>query len=343
MTKRNEDNERIKRKYRHYLQQASGKSEATLDKVAAALARFEASTGARSFKLFHTEQAVAFKARLQNARNPRTKEPLSLATINGILGDVKAFFKWLAWQPGYKSRISPTDADYFSLPMKDVAAASAYIERPYPSMEQSLHAFRQMPASTVIDRRNRAVFALLLMTCIRDTALTSLKLKHVDLSALVIYQNGREVRTKASKTITTYLFPIDCEVEAAFGEWVREVSAELLLGPADPLFPKTLMRVGASGGFEVAGLSREHWSTASPVRAIVRDAFAAADLPHFTPHAFRRTLQDWGARRCQTPEQYKALSQNLGHDSVLTTFASYGTVARVRQGEIIRAMGGDNR
>ncbi|MEM9840193.1 MAG: site-specific integrase [Pseudomonadota bacterium] len=339
MTKRNEENERIKRKYRHYLQQASGKSEATLDKVAASLARFEASTGAKSFKLFHTEQAVAFKVRLQNEKNPKTKEHLSLATVNSILGDVKTFFKWLAWQPGYKSRISPTDADYFSLPMKDVAAATAYTERPYPSLEQALHAFRQMPSATVIQRRSRAVLALLLITGIRDTALTSLKLKHIDLVARAIYQNGREVRTKASKTITTYLLPLDPEVEAAFDAWVEELMAKHLFGPSDPLFPKTLMRVGAGGGFEVAGLSREHWATASPVRAIVRDAFAAASLPHFTPHAFRRTLQDWAAKRCQTPEEYKALSQNLGHESVLTTFASYGTVARERQREIIRGMG----
>lgn len=191
MTKRNEEHERIKRKYRHYLQQSSGKSDATLDKVAAALARFEESTGHKSFKRFTTEQAVSFKSRLQLERNERTGERLSLATVNGILGDVKAFFKWLAWEPGYKSRISPTDADYFSLPMKDVAAATAYTERPYPSVSQALHAFRHMPFETPIQRRDRAVFALLLMTGVRDTALTSLRLKHVNRAEGVIYQNGR--------------------------------------------------------------------------------------------------------------------------------------------------------
>src|SRR5258708_1625875 len=34
----------------------------------------------------------------------------------------------------------------------------------------------------------------------------------------------------------------------------------------------------------------------------------------------------------------KAWSQNLGHESVLTTFSSYGDVARHRQAEIIRAL-----
>jgi hypothetical protein len=37
-----------------------------------------------------------------------------------------------------------------------------------------------------------------------------------------------------------------------------------------------------------------------------------------------------------TPEEMKAWSQNLGHEDVLTTFTSYGTVHVLRQGELIR-------
>jgi hypothetical protein len=36
--------------------------------------------------------------------------------------------------------------------------------------------------------------------------------------------------------------------------------------------------------------------------------------------------------RCRSPEEFKAWSQNLGHEGVLTTFYSYGTVAPRRQG-----------
>jgi hypothetical protein len=39
------------------------------------------------------------------------------------------------------------------------------------------------------------------------------------------------------------------------------------------------------------------------------------------------------------PSVNKAWSQNLGHENVLTTFSSYGDVARHRQAEIIRALG----
>ena len=59
-------------------------------------------------------------------------------------------------------------------------------------------------------------------------------------------------------------------------------------------------------------------------------------LPYFNPHSLRNTLVQLGQTCCQTPEQFKAWSQNLGHEEVLTTFRSYGAVSTRRQGEIIR-------
>ena len=49
MTKTNAANERIKRQYFHYLAEAKGQDEATIDRVAASLARFEASTRGRDY------------------------------------------------------------------------------------------------------------------------------------------------------------------------------------------------------------------------------------------------------------------------------------------------------
>ena len=88
----------------------------------------------------------------------------------------------------------------------------------------------------------------------------------------------------------------------------------------------------------MAGLTREHWSDAAPIRAIFRQAFADANLPYANPHSFRNTLAILGEKTCKTPEEMKAWSQNLGHENVLTTFMSYGTVAGHRQAEIINGL-----
>ena len=54
--------------------------------------------------------------------------------------------------------------------------------------------------------------------------------------------------------------------------------------------------------------------------------------------AFGRRSALLGEQICQTPEQFKAWSQNLGHEKVLTTFSSYGEVGAARQREIIREL-----
>jgi integrase len=109
-------------------------------------------------------------------------------------------------------------------------------------------------------------------------------------------------------------------------------------GNDDPVFPATSIAVGASKQFEVTGIDRKHWSTTSPIRTIFRDAFVSADLAYFNPHSFRDTLVHLGMNDRLSPEQMKAISQNIGHDNVLTTLTSYGEVSYQRQGEIIRGL-----
>ena len=165
-----------------------------------------------------------------------------------------------------------------------------------------------------------------------------MKLKHVDVAAGSVFQDAREVATKFSKSFTTYFFPVGENVRQIFDAWVTYLRREKLWGNDDPLFPATLVELGESRQFEAVGLARRHWSTASPIRTIFQDAFKAAGLPYFNPHSFRNTLVQIGQTLCLDAEQFKAWSQNMGHDGVLTTFMSYGNVALPRQGQIIHEM-----
>lgn len=339
MTRHNAKNERIKRAYFHYLREARGRHEASIDGVAKALARFEASTGYREFATFHREQAVAFKRRLDGQINIRTDERLSRSTVVSTLSSLRAFFIWLADQPGYRSKIRYSDADYFNPSEKDARIAKAVRDKPAPTLEQMHHVVAVMPATTDIERRDRALIAFALLTGARDGALASLKLKHVDMTADRVDQDARQVKTKFSKTFSTWFFPVGGEARAVVAEWVAHLRTELLWGEDDPLFPATRMTTSPAGGFVASGLDRTHWSTAEPIRRIFRQAFAAAGLPYFKPHSIRDTLAQLGERVCKTPEEFKAWSQNLGHEKVLTTFTSYGKVASHRQAELIRGLG----
>src|SRR6185312_11217445 len=123
MIKHSAENERIKRNYFAYLKEAKRHSEPTVDAAAKALSRFEEYTGYRDFKAFHFGQAVAFKRHLAEQKGQRSGEKLSKATLHATLKQLRAFFFWLAGQPGYKARLQYSDADYFNLSDKDTRVA----------------------------------------------------------------------------------------------------------------------------------------------------------------------------------------------------------------------------
>ena len=337
MTSYNAANERMKRQYFAYLAEAQGHSEQTIDAVAKAIARFEAYTRYKDFKTFHIEQAKGFKRDFADQRGHRSGEPLSKATLYASLTALKRFFIWLAGQSGYKSRIDYSDAEYFNLSVKDTRIAKAVRTARVPTLEQIRHVIQVMPKTTDIERRNRALIAFTILTGARDGATASLKLRHIDLVEGTLDQDAREVRTKFAKSFVTIFFPVGDDIREAVVDWVKYLRQDKLWGLDDPLFPMTKVAVGTDLRFAAAGLDRRHWSSAGPIWAIFKDAFATAGLPYFNPHSFRKTLALLGGDLCQSAEHYKAWSQNLGHDHVLTTFTSYGDVNSYRQSEIIRS------
>lgn len=337
--KLNAANERIKRDYFAYLKEAMGRDEATIDGVARSLARFEASTGRKDFKRFHREQAVAFKRQLGDASNARTGEQLSKATVLATLRDLRAFFFWLAHLPGFKSHVAYADADYFNLSDKQVAIARARRDKPVPTLAKVELVLAAMPAENQIQRRDQALIAFAMLTGARVGALGSFRLRDIDVITGSVDQDARHVQTKASKSFLTYFMPVSDLARSIVDAWHGELSADLLRGPDDPLFPATELSLDETGNFAPSRLARHGWSTTSPIREIFRRAFESAGLPYFNPHSFRDMLVRYAMTLDLAPEAMKAWSQNLGHTEVMTTFTSYGSVPTHRQGELIRAAG----
>ena len=335
MRKFNEENERIKRKYLHYMRRAQRKDQTTVQRAAEGILRFEASTNFADFKRFHIEQSIKFQDQINEEVSKTTGKPLSKSTIRSILAANKGFFFWLADQPGYKSRIRHSDANYFNMDAKGQRVASTVRDTPYPSMEMARHAFSFMPELTDVDRRNKALFAFLMLTGARDGAISSLRLKHINMIDRCVYQDAREVRTKNSKTITTYFLPLDQAYQDCFANWVEYLRSEKLFGPDDPLFPPVKTGV-VDGLLKVVGFERHIYKNATAIRKAIKEAFTRADLPPFTPHAFRKTLVRWAETAYPTREAFKAFSQNIGHSSVVTTISAYCPVSTERQAELIK-------
>jgi site-specific recombinase XerD len=244
MIKRNGENERVKRRYLVYLKEAKGRDNASIDAAAGAVERFEEYVKRRDFRNFHIEQARGFKAHLLAATNTRNGKPLSASTVHGTLAAVKAFFVWLADQPGYAARIKYADAEYFNAPDNLSRIATARRFKSCPTLAQVRAMIDALANETEIEKRDRALVAFTILSGARDRAIVSFRLKHIDIERGRIEQDSREVRTKRAKTFTSWFFPVGEDIRRIVVDWVAFLREEKGFGPDDPLFPKSKVTPG---------------------------------------------------------------------------------------------------
>ena len=280
MAKHASDNLHIKRKYTVWLRDAKGLSEATVDKAAAALDRWLEFIKGADLRKFHSEKAVAFKRKLERETSALGR-PLSDASRESVLRELKAFFLWLADQPGYRSKIRHTDAEWFTPDRRIARSSHQGLWRPHPSPQQVERAIDGMPTRTVFERRNRALLALIYLTGSRVTAAMTLRLRHIDLDGCCLHFGGQDVRTNFGKRFTVFFFPVGQRFEVILSAWVSELREDQLFGTGDPVFPKTELGLSISGYFEPVGLLRQPWRGSGKVAAVVKAAFEDVGLPPF--------------------------------------------------------------
>lgn len=336
MKKNSTNNVRILHEYIKYLSEAKRLDQSTVDGVMKSINRFEEYIAYIDFNKFRAKHAIGFKKYLFAQKSTVTGEKLSKATILTATRHLKAFYQYLITQKGYRGKINYSDIEYFNLSEKDTRVANAKRPKKVATIEQIIRTLEMMPCATEIEMRDRALFAFVALTGARDGAVASAKIKHIDIVEQSFYQDAREVNTKFSKSFATYFFPVGELPLKVLNEWIDYLTNELGCKPSDPLFPKTKLAHNKNQQFEAVGLLKEHWSNADPIRKIFKRAFDAAGLPYFNPHSFRNTLVRLGLNLCRTPEEFKAWSQNLGHESVLTSFYSYGDVPDYKQAELLR-------
>ena len=339
MVKYNPANLRIKRKYLVWLKEAHGLADASINKAAASIDRYIDYLNGKDLRAFNIEHARSFKRSLAKQNSGTNKQGLSITTVDGILRALKAFFHWLADQNGYRSRITHSDAAYFSTDRKSARAAHSSLWKPHPTPEQMRHVISIMPVNSVIERRNRAFMAFLFLTGSREKAAISVHLQHIDMVSGSVNFDGRSMDVKYGKRFTTTFFPVGYEIVQILKDWISELREDHFFCFADPLFPQTKVGLGANRLFTPVGISKEPWKSPSSAVKIFKEAFANAGFSEFSPHRIRDTIADLANDFCTTPEHYKAWSQNIGHEKVLTTFMNYGSVAPGRQSDLMRSFG----
>lgn len=342
MPEYNPINELVKKQYEEALLHGKYRDPKTVKAVWNNINTFEKFTHYADFKTFDAEQAKSFKACLEKQKNNKG-ELLSISTIRATLNNIREFFEWLAMHPQYIKKVDGRAVQYLRLSDNANRAARASRERQPPTLEDLEKTLKSMPRKTDIEKRDRAIFSFVIITCVRDGALISLRMKDVDADTKTVWQNPRHVETKGRKGIVTRFVSAAMPLaEEIVLEWLIYAKDDLGLKDNDPLFPKTLVVADSQTmAFTVKGLSRERWATAQPIQDIFKKAFKAVGLPYYNPHLFRNTISKWGLNNLNQYE-FKALSQNIGHEHAMTTYNSYAKLSESEQIDAVSNIGRAN-
>ena len=318
------ENETIKREFFEQLKGARGFSKSSIRSHAEAIHQWEVFTKHEDFCMYEKSKAIAFTEWL-NTRPAKTKSgKISLVTQYNYLRRIKKFFSWLADQPGYKSKIIKNDIEYMRLSKADAQIARSGTTKKMPTFEDARKIIDGIKSNSEIEMRDRALISFALITGARIFAIVSLKMKSFDKELRQIDQNpGDGVKTKNSKRILTTFFPIGWdEPEKHFMEWYKYLESKDF-GPNSPIFPATAGSFGEHS-YSKGMIGQDAWVGTGAARKIFEKRCKNVGLPYFHPHSFRHLVVNLLSKKRLTEEEKRAISMNLGHENVGTTFGSYG-------------------
>lgn len=340
MLKSNLENEKIKRKYYDFLKESQGYSDATITAIKKSIYRYEEFTDFEDFSKFSKKKAVEFKKWIEEKKDPRSQKQISITTCYHYLRHLKDFFKWLSYQPSYKSKINFTEVEFLKLPKEKARIANSQKRERYPSIEQVKKTVSSIYINNEIDLRDRALISFTLLSGMRDSAICSLPLCCFDVSTLQISQDPKKgVKTKFSKTINSVLFKFDDDMLCFFLGWVRYLREEKHFKDTDPIFPRNKVENAQGANTFISNfVEPAFWQSVTSMRDVFKQRFKDAGIEYFSPHCFRHLAVNTAIAKCRNGHEIKAVSQNFGHEDVGTTMTTYGKISNTQVNSLISGM-----
>lgn len=179
--------------------------------------------------------------------------------------------------------------------------------------------------------RDQAMACLLFLSGARASAAATLPIRAVHLNAqhpCIEQKPELGVRTKNGKAATTYLHMIPDLLDFV-REWDEFVRANF---PEDYLWYAPIHQEWGeqSTRLLVPGKNRNH-----ALGKRLRIISAMNHLPYKSPHKYRHGYAIYGLERCQTMEQYHALSRNMMHNNISITDQVYVHLEVQERGRIL--------
>lgn len=270
-----------------------------------------------------------FPAYLLTARADGKAKTLAPASITKCLTNARQFFEFARaeWPLRYK-RISVSWIELLQ-PPRHIRSSSQLRVREYWALADVLKV-AAVSTATLREERGKVAVCMLFLSGMRGDALASLPISCVDLTRHTLQQlPERGVRTKNHKAAQTYLLQIP-ELQAVVQAW----HARLCALPSEALWYATLTRDGMTITATTQAFSKRYNIVAADIKLICQKA----GVPYLSSHKLRHGHTVYALKRAHNMGQLKAISQNIMHESVVTTDQIYGRLINDDVQDIISSL-----
>lgn len=324
----NPNNERLIKRYKEHRRSAFGADDKTLNSLHSHIRAFEVLMEFQDFTKFDKDTANGFMNKI------RTMEMSDSHLIRTTM-DTKCFIRWLSHEPEGK-KIRYNDADFLNPTKNELRAAYSESFKQSHDYHTLLKVVRNMPAQTVVDRRNRALFALQVLGSFRTNELRNLPvglLKYDNIAKVhFIDVNPRKVKgVKFRKARQATLFNVPDLVQW-ITDWIEELKTKYEFTLDDPIFP-SVHNTFAEHAMYNQVIQKTPLTTQS-VRRIFKDAYIAADVEPLCVHSIRQTKARY-IGGITHDDKIVALQQDFGHQNMGTTRCNYGNITPERQRKLM--------
>lgn len=329
--KLNAQNERIKHAY--FNRKSLRKDNKTIKKMACALDIFDSYFNHQNYKTFSVKRVLGFQKYILE------RYASCLDTANRTMTYVREFFFWLREQNGYK-KIKFNDVDdLFQLSLKDQQRAKK--SKPKNVLDFSIweNILLNTPTENLIEHRIQAVIACFLLTGIRIQTLCSLQIGdfyNLNSDESFLCQDGEHIDSKRGKLGDITFYNLPHFIKDILLNWIYMLKKEYNFTDDDPIFPCIESKTDDSLNFIRTGYINKPLKSTTTIRKDLTAFLNKANIDGITPHSIRSSITSLFMGFELTPEQFKAVSQNMTHEEVTTTFQNYGRVPDHRQKTIIR-------
>lgn len=310
-------------------------SQKTVDQHLAAIRFLDEALGSKPFDQLKSTSIGQIREQLKGFLIARDQNMKSKSTVSHLASHMRAFLVWLLKQDQFKHL--PKDLpEYLDLPRSVYARSYERKQKLYPTLAEATELLVGMPSKTLVQKRQRAIFAIAFLGALRADTLISLHLKHLDLEGRKIIQDGTVSRTKNGKSLMISWFPIGTAFGDELVSW-KVALTEIGCRPEDALFPEARLLDCPRK------IMAEHRAAISPMASkhAVTQAFAQAcrNLKiEYSPHSAKHTIAAERDNRALTSAQRAAWSQMMGHENEQITDRHYGKMSEQQRLEVFETI-----